>query len=368
MRSVFRSEEKAIYNLRTLYQNYGYLPYKVNKFEEYDLYMRNKNFLVSDKVLAFTDTNGKLMALKPDVTLSIIKNYVADGSVNKYYYNENVYRPSTESGGFKEIVQTGLECIGNIGLYDECEVVMLAAKSLANISAEYILDLSHMGFVDGLLDAGKVKQEEREAILGFMESKNTAGLTRFCEEKKVADNIASSLCLLTGVYLPLADALALIRPLICDDKMQKAYNELSNIAESMKLYGIDENLYLDFSMVSDQNYYDGLIFKGYIGGIPDSVLSGGRYDKMLEKFGKKENAIGFAVYLDRLERLGARENEFDVDVLLIYDENEKQENIVCAMNRLIEEGKSVFAVSSAKNSVRAGVIMKLFGEEVNICD
>ncbi len=363
MKSVLRNEEKAIYKLRALYQSYGYLQYKVNKFEEYDLYMRNKNFLVSDKVLAFTDTNGKLMALKPDVTLSIIKNYTPSGAVSKYYYNENVYRPSTQSGGFKEIMQTGLECIGNVGLYDECEVIMLAAESLANISTDYILDISHMGFVDGLLDSSDMNNTDKKVILDLMESKNTTGLQQLC----LAEDVLSALCSLTELYMPLAEALDVIRPLICNEKMQNAYDELAAIADCMNLYSI-ENLYLDFSIVSDQNYYDGVIFKGYIGGIPDSVLSGGRYDKMLEKFGKKENAIGFAVYLDRLERLGARENEFDVDVLLIYDENEKQENIVCAMNRLIEEGKSVFAVSSAKNSVRAGVIMKLFGEEVKICD
>ena len=90
--AVLRNDEKAIYSLRELYSKFGYMPYKVNKFEEYDLYAHNKNFLVSDKVLAFTDTNGKLMALKPDVTLSIIKNVVCeDNAVNKLYYNEYKY-------------------------------------------------------------------------------------------------------------------------------------------------------------------------------------------------------------------------------------------------------------------------------------
>ena len=71
---VLRAEERAVYKMRELYGSYGYLQYKVSKFEEYDLYAKNKSFLVSDKLLTFTDTNGKLMALKPDVTLSIIKN------------------------------------------------------------------------------------------------------------------------------------------------------------------------------------------------------------------------------------------------------------------------------------------------------
>ena len=72
--NLLKREEKAIITLRSLYRKYGYMPYKMNKFEEYELYMRNKEFLVSDRIITFNDTNGKLLALKPDVTLSIIKN------------------------------------------------------------------------------------------------------------------------------------------------------------------------------------------------------------------------------------------------------------------------------------------------------
>ena len=66
--------EKMTFSLRSLYEQYGYARYKMSKFEEYDLYARNKDFLISDSVITFTDTNGRLMALKPDVTLSIVKN------------------------------------------------------------------------------------------------------------------------------------------------------------------------------------------------------------------------------------------------------------------------------------------------------
>ena len=93
---VFREDEKAIYKLRELYSSYGYNHYKVSKFEEYDLYAHNKSFLVSQNLLTFTDTNGKLMALKPDVTLSIIKNAVADDKAcYKLYYDEHVYRTTS---------------------------------------------------------------------------------------------------------------------------------------------------------------------------------------------------------------------------------------------------------------------------------
>ena len=73
---ILKKEERAMLSLRALYKLHGYLPFKMSKFEEYDLYVRNKEFLVSDSVITFNDTDGRLLALKPDVTLSIIKNGV----------------------------------------------------------------------------------------------------------------------------------------------------------------------------------------------------------------------------------------------------------------------------------------------------
>ena len=115
---VLRNDELASYELRNLYKTFGYSQYKVGRFEEYDLYAHNKSFLVSENILTFTDTDGKLMALKPDITLSIVKNIPCEKeNIHKLYYNENVYRTAPDSHGFKEIMQTGLECIGKIDLY-----------------------------------------------------------------------------------------------------------------------------------------------------------------------------------------------------------------------------------------------------------
>ena len=128
--TYLKPEERAVFALRELYRGYGYLPFKMSKFEEYDLYVRNKDFLVSDRVITFTDMGGKLLALKPDVTLSIIKNGEdRPGEKQKVCYNENVYRVSGSTHHFKEILQTGLECIGDLDSYDICEVVTLAAAS-----------------------------------------------------------------------------------------------------------------------------------------------------------------------------------------------------------------------------------------------
>ena len=104
-----QEKERIILELRALYRRYGYGGYKMSRFEEYDLYVRNKDFLSSDRMIVFTDLDGTLMALKPDVTISIIKNTSAEpGTVKKVYYDENVFRADAKAGSFKEIMQTGL--------------------------------------------------------------------------------------------------------------------------------------------------------------------------------------------------------------------------------------------------------------------
>jgi len=340
--SVLQNDEKAIYNLRELYKKHGYSHYKVSKFEEYDLYVHNKSFLISENILSFTDTDGKLMALKPDVTLSIVKNIALDESdIHKLYYNEYVYRTSAENNGFKEIMQTGLECIGNVDTFSECEVVMLAMKSLAGISEDYLLDISHMGLVEGMLELAGVASECTQSFLKLVGAKNIPGLKTFLNENGADSKLSEKICELAGMYLPIKEALPKIGEIALNEKIKKAYDELSKICDAIDVYGLSDKLYADISVINDMNYYDGVIFNGFIKDIPDSVLSGGRYDRLLSKLGKSVGAIGFAVYLDKLEHFGADDVKYDVDVLLTYDESTPYSDIIDYVNKLISEGNMV---------------------------
>lgn len=366
---VLKREERAIYQLRELYKAYGYSLYKVSKFEEYDLYAHNKNFLVSKNVLTFTDTNGKLLALKPDVTLSIIKNIPnGDAVTHKLCYNENVYRPSSESDGFREIMQTGLECIGNIDLYAECEVIMLAMRSLQTISQDWMLDLSHMGLIEGLLEEAGIQTSEQSAFVQLIESKNAHSLKALCDRCGMSSEMKERLVSFTELYLPLAEALPALKPLIIGAKMEQAYKHLSQICDVMKVYGLQDRLYLDFSIVSDVNYYDGISFKGFINGVPDSVLSGGRYDRLLNRLGKSCGAIGFAVYLDRLERLEDHSPRYDVDIVLLYEEGTSVEKILETQNVWIQEGKRVITASACDPSLRYRQLIKLTNGGIEILE
>ena len=138
--SALQREERAIFELQALYEQYGYKKYKMSKFEEYELYLENKSFLPSQQIITFTEPSGRLMALKPDVTLSIAKNVPTKSKESvKVYYNENVYRTARGSDEFREIVQVGLEYLGYLDLYGQSEVVLLAYRSLQLLSESFAM-------------------------------------------------------------------------------------------------------------------------------------------------------------------------------------------------------------------------------------
>ena len=192
-------DEKVLYSLRDLYRSYGYLPYKVSKFEEYDLYAGNKNFLVSDHVITFTDTDGKLMALKPDVTLSIIKNaHPKQAETERLFYDENVYRVSSGTRMFKEIKQAGLECLGDIDVFCISEVLELASKSLALISPSYVLEVSHAGIISEVLDECGFSETTKNEILRCMGQKNLHGVCEIFEAAGISPAKITALMKMNG--------------------------------------------------------------------------------------------------------------------------------------------------------------------------
>lgn len=344
---ALRYEERVTFQLRQLYQQYGYTQYWMSKFEEYELYARNKNFLVSDHVLTFTDTDGKLLALKPDVTLSIIKNSQDTGTLQKVYYNENVYRTAPASHGYREIMQVGLECIGDLDDCAVCEVVELAARSLESIHKNYLLDLSHMGMVSGLLDA--MDLDDRQQILTLIEEKNVPAIAALCRVKQIQPRYTDILCRLVELYGTPAQVLPVLETMAVNEQMTDALDTLRQLCSTLEPY--QENLRLDFSIVNDMSYYNGIIFRGYLPGLASGVLAGGQYDNLLQRMGKSGQAIGFAVYTDQLERYEPSDKDYDVDVLLLYGPEANPARVSALANTLRSEGKSV----RVERSVPAGL-------------
>lgn len=323
MDRLLKTEERAILTLRQLYRQYGYTPYKMSRFEEYDLYVRSKDFLVSDQIITFSGDRGKLMALKPDVTLSIVKNAPEEpGVIQKVYYNENVYRD------YREIMQAGLECVGDLGSYEIAEVVLLAAKSLSLLGETYVLDISHMGLLNALLEGCGFEESMKKQAMTCIRRKSLHELRSLCTD----DTAWEKLRTLTLCHGQNPEA---IRPILATGEELAAWEELKNLWTILEDSGCGGHIRLDFSVGNNMRYYSGVVFRGYLAGIPSSVLSGGQYDKLPKRLGRNARAIGFAIYVDLLQ---GEETCLDVDTLILHDGSVSPQTLTAAAEEAAKTG------------------------------
>ncbi len=291
-------DERTYLELGALYERNGYALYKMKKFEEYSLYVDNRNFLGSESVLTFQGFGGKLMALKPDVTLSIVKNArVPEDRPLRLYYRESVYR--TERGGtdFKEINQMGLECIGALDGEDVRGICAIAAESLSVIDPDFIFSVSHMGYISALLDECGVRDAAaKKKVTDCIRSRNAHDLASAAGEGADTEKIARIL----RAGTEFSSALEILRAASAGEGTRAAADELAALYESFADAPYRDRIRLDLSIVNDVDYYTGIIFQGYVARVPKMILSGGRYDGLLSRIGRTHNAMGFALNLGEL--------------------------------------------------------------------
>jgi ATP phosphoribosyltransferase regulatory subunit len=319
---ILTKEEKLKLSLRAIYESHGFKKAVINRFEPYDLYMDNKSFLNTDKIISFMDLDGRLLSLKPDVTLSIVKK-MPDEKLKgfmKVYYDEKVVRLPLGSHEYKEISQSGIEILGEIDEYAKVEAIFLALRSLNAIGEDFVLDISHMGFVSGLLDECNITSEEKKQINSFIFSRNTHELERYLRTLDIDEKLKSNIAALPLLYGPFEQTLEKAKSLAVGESSVAALKELESLYNELKFNPLSKHISLDFSIVNDLEYYNGVIFQGYIKGLSTIVLKGGNYDFLTQKLGKQSGAIGFAVYTDELSRLLVEKRNFDCDVLILYDE------------------------------------------------
>ncbi|MDO4488704.1 MAG: ATP phosphoribosyltransferase regulatory subunit [Eubacteriales bacterium] len=325
--------------VNALFETYGYRKFKMSKFEPYDLYADNRDFLKSSQVITFTDLDGSLLALKPDVTLSIVK--ANGGGAEKVYYNETVYRP--KDNHYREIPQAGAECIGEIDSYIEGEVIALAAKAMALIDKDNVVRVSDAAFLQLVFERMQLAPSVVEEILGLFSRKNSTGLNDLTEKGKISADDAELLGKLMEIYLPFEKGAALLSQYAVTDEEKKRAAYLNELISVLDGFGVLSHIFMDFSLVNsmDYDYYNGLIFQGAARGIAFPVLSGGRYDRLPEKMGKKVGAIGFALYLDIIENNLPSLRMYDADYLITYTENDSPATLAATVEKLVANGYGV---------------------------
>ena len=358
---MLNKDEQVNLMLEGLFESYGYRKFKMRKFEQYSLYEEFKSFLISEYILTFHSPDGKLMALRPDVTLSIVKNTRADErTTDKVFYRENVYRMDRHTKEFREIPQAGVELIGQVDALATLEIVRIAKESLSIIDEHSILCLSHMGFIEGLLDACSITEaNERDRFLSCISSQNIHDLRLLVGDRAPSAKWMDDLSNVLSAHKSYADTLVLARKIAVGDQMIKALDELELIGSSLAELGMAEGITLDFTMQNDLSYYNGVLMQGYVEKYPGILLTGGRYDRLLTKFHKSLSAIGFALALGDLNSCYPNRVDYDADILILYSPEMNAGDLLRRAEAYRKEGKRVRLATAIPGEFSAQVVLDL---------
>lgn len=351
-KAILRRDEEYVLELRRLYESFGYKKFKMSKFEQYELYSENKSFLKNGNIITVSDPKGRLLALKPDITLSIVKNLRASTLPEKLYYSESVYFSDNEAGEIKETTQVGLEYIGDLDIRALAEILILSAESLDGVDEDYRIAISHMSFLSDILDSASVSESGREKISKAISQKNLHGLLDLCSKYSISEDTTKRLSGLISICGRFDATVSKTADIVCGELSQAAFDELTALSEILSSFGLSDKFILDFSVMNDMNYYNGLVFQGFVNGVPKSVLSGGRYDNLVHRFGCDASAAGFAVSIDLLNEFHYRKSEFDYDVFLAYSPVCSPSDVLKIQQEFSLRGEKCIALSNEPSGLK----------------
>ncbi len=297
-KELFTDKEILSFKLRELFSGQGYSLYKMNTFEPYSFYLENMDFLSSQDILYFADKDGTLMALKPDITLSIVRNLDTSLDKHKLYYSEHVYRVPRASDKFREILQFGVEVIGKLSDEDMFNLIYLAAESLLIIDDNPILLISDNSIFQKLIEKAGLERL-RDKIFAAFQNKNLMLLEEILENNREEKYIPVFSSLLS-LFLPLDRGITELESILEDEIFREDIDYLKNLQEYMAKRDLQTQVFLDFSVPEGLKYYDKISFVGLVRGVSSEILRGGEYSNLVKAKEKSYLASGFAIYLEKL--------------------------------------------------------------------
>lgn len=294
-----RDRRQVQSKLTHLFRQRGYAEIITPEVEFYDLFVKSGNPMPQESMLKIIDRSGKICVMRPDCTTPIAR--VAATKLRdmvfpqRLYYNQTIFRSSgANKGGNSEIAQCGVELIGASGQKADVEMVALAVEALAACGLKnFHIELGHVDFFRSVEGQMELEPEQAETMRQLIENKNFAALNDFLEPygTQPASMALRNLSRLFGGREVLEEAERLIGQNTALDHLKEVYSELEKA-------GYGDYLRFDLGLVHQIDYYTGLVFRGYAEGFGAAVLSGGRYDHLVETFGRPAQATGFAVDVD----------------------------------------------------------------------
>ena len=289
--------------LTRLFRQRGFLEVSTPETEYYDLFALSGSAIPQERMIKVWDGEGKFCVMRPDSTTPIAR--VAASKLKavplpqRLYYDQTVYRSNpAHNGGSREIPQCGVELIGAKGKKADVEMIVTAIDALRCCGApKFHVELGHAGYFRELAGRLELGEETTEELRALIEGKNFAALTALLTPYRGHPACAAleQLSRLFGGVEVLSQAEKLAGKTPAVDYLAELYDELSAA-------GYGQYVRFDLGMVHQIDYYTGVVFRGYVEGAGDAVLSGGRYDNLVGIFGREAPATGFAVDVDAVAR------------------------------------------------------------------
>lgn len=298
----------------------GYVSVQSAALEYYDTYAEIKNRIPQNKMFKLTDSDGSLLVLRPDMTLSVARMAATRAlpCYAKIGYFSNVWRYDKTGGlSIREIYQAGVENLGVSNALSDAQTIAFAIECLLDLGVkDFIVDVGHVGFFKGVLEESGLNGEAVEQVRRSVNAKDSVGAQALLKSYGAPEKTVTALSALPTLFGGV-DALLRAEKYTDNPNALQALQHLREVYALLESFGLSGYVSFDLGTVKDLSYYSGVVFTGLAKAVGSPVLSGGRYDNLADDFGKHIPAVGFAVGLKRV--LIALERQGDLQPLPVPD-------------------------------------------------
>lgn len=345
VRDIYNDEcEKKLIlqdELLKVQKQYGYHPIQTPTFEFFDTFGREIGTTPSKDLYKFFDREGNTLVLRPDITPSIARCAAMyfgeeDMPIRLCYMGNTFLNNNSYQGRLKESTQLGAELLGDSTVDADAEIIAMVIDCLKKAGLkEFQLSVGHAEFFRGLTDAAGLNEEQEEELHDLISNKNYFGVTEFAETLNLNDDLKALFGMLGNLYTGADELQTAKKYADAYPRILNAIERLEELHQVLKIYGIDKYVSVELGIVSNYQYYTGIIFAGYTFGSGEPIVKGGRYDELLTYFGKESASIGFAIVIDQLMAALSRQKiEIPVQYqneLIIYGQEMRSEAVKKAM-------------------------------------
>ena len=318
-------------NIANIFIKWGYQEVVTPTYEFLDTFNIGTDKDMEAQSIKFFDSNNKTLVLRPDMTAPIARLvstrlYNPQARVHKLFYIANVFRhEQTQSGRQCEFYQAGVECFGVSSPLADAEIVALAIESIKSTGlTQFTINLGHVDFINGLLLELDLEDTQRSEIQELINNKNAVGLNELVQQLTGSEEL---LLTLRNILFLKGDInfLQNLRNTIKNTISLKALDNLLEIYKLLTAYKLENYIVFDLGLTRDMHYYSGMVFEGYTADMGYSLCGGGRYDRLMDAFGLNCSATGFALGIERITLLLARQGLLQKPaarkVLIVWSEN-----------------------------------------------